>query len=552
MRLGKTLLALTACAFAAAPLPAVAEQTPVDRADPSVLEEEADDPRRVPKPGRRIIEAPVAAPGGSAVAEPVLAGAIRIDGARALPQSAFAPVVERYAGRTLSPPDLRALAAEVAGVARAAGFGLATAWIPAQKLENGVLRVRVDEGSIDSVEVTGSGRDAVRARLLPLADGKPLPSAELERRLLVAGDIPGIRLGKARLVRKDGRNVLVVSAVRDRIEGRAAIDNWGSATAGPVRARLSVDLNALLAADDRLSVDAVVTPLQPREFALARAAYTAAIGTAGTEVTVGGYAARSEAGGALADRDLDGKSSEVEAEVRHPLVRSRDASVWAAVAGKLRDSEQTREDALVREDRLATVTATLYGFRRLGEGRLRGRISFVQGIDVLGATAAGDPLASRPDADGTFSKLELWGEFEHRLGYDLSILLQGEAQLAGGPLLSSEEMGLGGRWFGRAWDYREFSGDRGVAGALELRYDWNKPLSLVEAAQLYAYLDGGAVANYRAGTGGGSLASAGLGVRLRLPSRIRASLQLGIPLTEGSNPAEDEGPRVSFTVDKRF
>ena len=552
MRLRTKLLTACACLFAAAPLHAAAEQTPVDRADPSVLEEELDEAEPTPRAPRRILETPERDEGRSAIAQPVVAGAIRIDGARAIAQAAFAPVVERYAGRTLAPNELRTLAAEIAAVARGRGYGLATAWIPPQNIENGVLRVRVDEGSIDAVEVTGSGGDAVRPRLAPLADGRPLPTAELERRLLVAGDVPGIRLGKARLARRNGRNVLLISAVRDRVEARAGLDNWGSSTAGPIRARLSVDVNAVLLADDRLSFDAVVTPLQPNEFALARAAYTMSVGTGGTEVTVGGYLARSEAGGALSDRDLDGRSSEVEAEIRHPLVRSRDASLWAGVAGKLRDSEQTRQDDLVRGDRTATATATLYGFHRSHNTRLRARLAYVQGLAILGATEAGDPLASRSDADGTFSKLELWSELEQRLPYEISLFVQMEAQLSGGSLLSSEEMGLGGRWFGRAWDYREFSGDRGIAGALEIRYDWKRPIGFVEAAQLYAYLDGGSVSNSGAGSGGGSLASAGAGFRLWLPRSLRAALQLGIPLTDGADADEEDRPRVSFTLDKRF
>ena len=552
MRLATTLLAGWLCASAAAPLLASEAQTQVDRADPSVVEEELKDPQPAAKRPPRILQVAPSETRSSALEGTVAIGAIRIDGARALSQASFASVIERYVGRTLSPSDLRALATGIAGVAREAGYGLATAWIPPQQVGNGVLRVGIDEGTIDALDVTGTGSDAVKARLAPLADGEPLKTAELERRLLIADDLPGIRLGKAKLVHKGNRNVLVLSAVKDRVEGRVQIDNWGTGTSGPVRARLSVDINALLADDDRLSVEAVTTPLEPNELALGRAAYTVSLGTGGTEVTVGGYVARSEAGAVLSARDFDGKSSELEAEVRHPLIRSRDASVWAGVAGSLRNSEQTRQDIVVRDDRVITFTGSLYGFQQLANGRLRGRLAFVQGVDILGATRASDPLRSRSDADGRFSKLEFWGEFEHRLGYDFSILLQAEGQLVGGPLLSSEEMGLGGRAFGRAWDFREYSGDRGIASSLELRFDWEKPLSMLEMVQLYAYLDGGTVANLGTGTGGGSLASVGLGTRLWLPSRIRASAQLGIPLTQSTSNGKRSDPRLSVTFDKKF
>jgi hemolysin activation/secretion protein len=535
--------------------PAHANQTPVDQADPSVVEDELREAERIPAPAsaRPVLQAPRVQEGRSAIAEPVLAGAVLVEGAEALSQAAFAPVVERYAGRTLAPEELRALASDIAAVARDAGYRLATAWIPEQRIDLGVLRVRLDEGRIDAVEVTGSGRAAAEPRLRALVGGGPVRTAELERRLLLAGDLPGVRLGKARLERRGGRNILVVAATRDRVEGRASLDNWGSATAGPVRARISMDVNGVVTGDDRLSVDGVVTPLEPSEFALLRLGYASAIGANGTELSLGGYYARSHAGGPLSARDIEGRSAEIGFELRHPLLRSRRSSVWAALGAHLRTSSQTREDARVRDDSLTTLAASLYAFHQLPGGRLRGRIAVTRGLALFGATHGGDPLASRFDADGVFTKLELWGEYEQRLGAGLSLLLAAEAQASDGPLLSSEEMGLGGRFFGRAWDYREFAGDSGIAGAAELRYDLKRPGgTILNAVQLYGYADAGTVSNEGTGTGGGSLASSGGGVRLWLDGSVKAGVEVGVPLTDGADPTKSDKPRVSFTIDKRF
>ena len=70
-----------------------------------------------------------------------MVGAILVEGATILPASAFAPVIERYAGRLLAPAELQALAGDIAEVARDAGFGLATAGIPQQRISGGILRV---------------------------------------------------------------------------------------------------------------------------------------------------------------------------------------------------------------------------------------------------------------------------------------------------------------------------------------------------------------------------------------------------------------------------
>ncbi|QAY79490.1 ShlB/FhaC/HecB family hemolysin secretion/activation protein [Sphingosinicella sp. BN140058] len=535
------------CAF-----PARAEQTPVDRADPSVVREQLRPPALPPAaPAQPLLQPTGETRFGNALHRPVLAGAILIVGAEALPQSAFGSVVERYVGQTLDAEALAALAGAVANVAREAGYGLATAWIPEQAIENGVLRVRIDEGRIDAVEVTGAAAAAVQPRLARLAVGKPVRTAAIERQLLLAEDIAGVRLGKAKLERRNGRNVLVVPTFRDRAIGRAGMDNWGSTTAGPVQARVSLEASKLLSADDGLYLEVAATPFQPREFALVAGRYTVPVGTRGTELSLGGYAAWTQAGGYLRSYDLDGRSNEIEAELRHPLVRSRAAGAWLSINGRLRNSEQTLRNLLIRDDRLALLSGSLYAYHRLGNGRVRARVALVQGLDVFGATNAADPLASRFDGRGRFTKLALWTDIEQRLGKRFSIAAQAEGQFADRPLLSSEEMGLGGRRFGRAWDYREFGGDRGVAGSVELRRDWQRPFAPIEWAQLYAYADGGKVDNYRLGQGGGSLASAGGGVRLWLKHDLRGSLELGVPLTDGFA-GRERSPRLSFTVDVAF
>jgi hemolysin activation/secretion protein len=532
---------------------AAASQTQVDQADPFVVEDQlgADERQPQSRPDTALPAAP-ARRGAEPPAEIVVAGAIRIDGATELPPAAFAAAIEPYLGRPLGPEDLRALTRDVAAVARAAGFGLATAWIPGQSLVAGVLRVVVDEGRIDAVEVEGSGREAVERRLASLATGRPLRTAELERQLLLAGDLAGISVGRPRIVRRNGRNILKVRAGLDRVQGRAMIDNSGSATIGPVRARLGVDINSLVVPGDRLSVGGVVTPIQPREFQLAQASYTIPIGRDGTEASVRGYVGHSNAGASLRDQDVVGVSAEAEASVSHPILRSRAASLWASAAMTVRDSRLDRGGARVRDDRIVTASATLFGNARLGGGRVRVRLSYVQGFDWLSATARGDPLASRPDGGGPFSKVEFWVQYEQPLGRGFSIDVRGQGQIASRPLLASEEFGLGGRQFLRGFDYWELSGDEGAAGAAEIRYDIANGLPRpLRRLQLYAYADAGRVTNLRGGFGGGSLASAGGGVRAWLVDGFEAGLELGLPLTDGLFD-DDPDPRFSFTLGSRF
>lgn len=531
--------------------PAADLQSPVDRSDPSVIAEEE---RPIEPPRSPAGEAPAAQARPRptmASFRPFVAGAIRVEGATILSPSRFAPAIEPYLGRQLDAADLRALARDVADVARGAGYGLATAWVPPQSVANGVLRVRIDEGRIDAVEASGPAADAVERLLGSLAGGAPVRTAALERQLLIAGDLAGVSLGRPRLVRSGGRNLLRVETRRERFEARAAIDNWGTAAVGPVRARLSIDIAGVIGFGDRLTVGGMVTPLQPREFQLVHAGYAVPVGNRGTQVSVRASYSHSAAGGSLRDRDLAGNSVEVAAGVSHPVIRSRDKSLWTQVSLALRDSDLSRAGTAIRADRIVSLSGVLHGSARLGRGTGRARLSLVQGLDLLGATDRGAPLASRADAGGGFTKLAGWADFTRPLGAGLSLRLAGEGQIATRPLLASEEMGLGGRDFLRGFDYREFAGDRGVAGSVELRLDLGGPFRPLRRAQPYLFADAGHVGNLDGGAGGGELASAGGGLRVWLPHRLEAGVELGIPLTEGALDRRPE-PRFSFSLGNRF
>lgn len=545
-------LLVTTALFGAGQLQANSLQTPQDRTDPSVVVDELRKPdgARKPAPSPALRLEPLDP--DIALARPLLVRSVRLGGAAALAPAAYASTLQRFEGRTLSGRDLEDLVTAIAQVARDRGYGLASAWIPEQAVADGVLRAEIDEGRIDEVRVSGEGADAVRPYLEPLAAGAPVRTSDLERSLLLAGDMPGVAVGKPRLERIGGRAVLLVRTSRDAVRGRAYVDNRGTSTVGPVRAHLSVDFNGLLGAGDRLTIGGVFTPLDLKEFQLARIAYARTLGTGGTQIGASAYAARSRPGGILSDRDFEGVSLEGSVGVEHPFVRTRNASFWGELDFTVRDSEQSRDDVEVRRDRLAILSAGVTAAGKLAGGTGRLRLTASRGLDILDATGETDPLRSRSDGSAIFSKLSAWADYDRPLGGPFSLQLQAEGQIASRPLLSSEEMGLGGRYFLRGYDYREFSGDKGIAGSVELRFDLPKLGAPSRSAQLYGYADAGTVGNYEGGPGGGTLASAGGGVRAFLGRSLDASLEVGVPLREGADPDRNLDPRISFVIGSRF
>ena len=523
-------------------------QNALDRVAPnsSGREAEAAEAARPKAPVRVEVDAPSGTAEGASA---ILVGAVTLQGLKVLTPADFADLLASRVGRTLTAAELSALATAIADRARAKGFPFASAWIGAQQLRSGVLTVSVDEGAIHEIRFDGPVEPAVRDALTPLVSGRPVRLDETERRLLIAGDVDGVRIRSSRFFREGGRGILLVRATRVRVVARIALSNEGTRPLGPEQLRIDVDLNGVLAADDAVTLTWSGTPAQPKELQFARVRYAKRVSRSGTEIALTASGSIARPGAYLAPLDLESRSWFVGASLLQPLVRRRSASLWAEGEIGLRDLVQWRDGDRARHDRIAAARLTLYGYAEIAGGRMRVSTTLSQG---LGGTRLHDPLASRYDADASFTSLSAWMDWTRELGGDFSLRLAAQSQFASQPLLIAEETGLGGTGFLRGYDWSERTGDRGTMGSAELRYGWNKPFNLIRRAQLYGFVDGGEVTNLDHGFGGGALASAGGGVRADITSRFGANVELAAPLSGPRYDTGEESAKFSFRLVRSF
>ena len=479
-------------------------------------------------------------------------GAIAILGLHAMSPGDFADVIATCIGRQMDPDDLAVLTNSIARRAHAEGFAFATAWIAPQRLRNGVIAVQVDEGTIDEIRIEGADHRGVREALAPLASGKPVRLADLERRLLIADDIDGVRVTGRRYVRENGRGVLVVTITHDRFAARAVLANEGTRVVGREQLTLSADINSVLASDDSVSLTWSGTPAEPDELQFGRIRYEKRISRTGTEVILVGSMARTRPGAYLTPLQIKSRSWQAGLSLLQPLERRRNRSLWFQADLNLRDLHQTLRGATSRDERIVTARGSLYGFMGVAGGRLRSGLTVTQGLGLLGASDAGNPLASRLDADGTFTTLGLWSDWSGSLAGPLGLRLAMQSQLAFQPLPVSEELGLGGSGYLRGYDWFERSGDEGVMGMAELRYSLDKPLTAVRRAEVYTFIDGGSVGNHEGGFGGGTLASGGGGIRVDFTRSFGAGLEVAVPLTGERYDTGNRSSRINFRINRGF
>jgi hemolysin activation/secretion protein len=181
-------------------------------------------------------------------------------------------------------------------------------------------------------------------------------------------------------------------------------------------------------------------------------------------------------------------------------------------------------------------------------------VAVSQGLDVFGASERDSQYLSRPDGRSDFTKINVQLARVQILPADFSLALSTSGQWTSQSLLASEQLGIGGPDFGRAYDTSEVSGDKGIGGVVELRYTPALARDWLRSAQFFTYYDIGKVWNNSDETEpqSQSLASLGAGVRVRLPQNFAASLEVAQPLTHDIASEEGRPTRVFFSISTHF
>lgn len=476
----------------------------------------------------------------------VMVGAVQIEGLEILSPTMFAPVVDSFVGQELDSSGLERLARAVADRARKEGLVFASAMIPAQSIRMGVVRVQLDEGRVDEVRIAGV-HNARLGRLLQSLAGRAVRGDELERVLLTAADLPGVSLGQTRFERLGGLGILHVEVSRKLARGKVEADNSGSPGIGRARARLSLELSDLLGEGDNLTVNAVSTPINPRELAFVSVQYDRRLGDSGLSASVSAAAGQTRPDPDLNVIDTKAQSHYLAGQISYPVVRSMKANVsvaaelaYLSVAQDLIGIASTRDD-------IVTLTVSAWGNMRLTSSQLAAGLSVTQGLDLFGATKPGDFLTSRFDASGRFTKFSGWAFWRANLDRQTTLKVSLVSQLSTAPLLAAQEISIGGLGFGRAYDYSQRFGDEGVLGSVELRRRYDGLLPGLDWVQAYGFADGGYVTNKAGGFGGGSLFSVGSGLRFG-KGRAELGIEAAYPLKADPTFGETKDPRINLSV----
>ena len=475
----------------------------------------------------------------------------------------FLPLYENLINQDISLLDIYRLRDAITAKLRNDGYILSSALIPAQTVKTGIVRINVVEGVINDIRFEGidnliDDRKGLMGRFVEkIKASRPLRAADLERYVLLMGDLPGVKV-KTVLKPAPGTTIgsdLEVILERKPISADVTIDNRGTKSIGPYQINQSVTFNNLFGVFDQTVVRAIITP-SIRELRYLDLTHTEQIGSEGTTILFGAKRSWSNPGDTLTHLDLHSLSSTLRVDVSHPFIRSRAETLRGDIGFDYKNSSTDTLGATLNEDRLRVLSfGASYDFadRFQGSNLFSFRIS--QGLDILDSTRSGSSNLSRAGGRSDFFKVTASVQHNHPLPDGFSLTIGADGQWSPNQLLSSEEFGVGGSQYGRAFDSSELTGDSGLAGKVELSYTPELSTASIKYAQPYIFTDFGTVDNYEDDPtrhGWQSISSSGVGVRVGLTDNLVGSFDIAKPIMRDTVANGDHDVRGFFSVTARY
>lgn len=404
--------------------------------------------------------------------------AIRLTGATVFTESELQRHLQEQAGRYIGHEvgilELREAAALITRFYTQRGYPLATAYLPAQEIKDGVVEITILEGRYGKVQLLNRSRtsDTAVGAYLEALPGLVVREASLERQLLLVYDLPGVRPAGA--VLSPGE---VVGETNLRVEldagraysGSVELDNYGSKFSGANRLSAQLDLFSPTRLGDWLSMRA--TKGDPG-LDYARLSYQIPVGGQGMRAGAAYSHLHYELGENFAALGASGEANVGSLSATYPVVRSRRYSLYAQLGYDYKSLED-RTTVTVTDKNSGLLTLTLSGdyFDDLGAGAASAfSLGYGQGdlnIETPAAKSIDDASAR---TNGGFSKWSWNYKRLQNLTDPLSLLVTFYGQKASKNLDSSEKFILGGPYGVRAYPQGEAPGDSGYVLSGELRY----------------------------------------------------------------------------------
>lgn len=454
-----------------------------------------------------------------------------------------ATLAELYQGelnKIISVADLYTIVQRITNYYRNHGYILSRAILPPQHVANGEVRLQIIEGFVSKAHVIGDPQNAkaiLERYAEPIVNSRPLQVAVMKHYLLIDNEIPGVQT-KAVLqpssTTPEAADLNLQTQTKN-ITGYLSYDNYGTRYIGPQQITANLGANSVWLSGDNLQ-GIYSTTTRGVELNFYDVSYSAPLGNQGLRWLLDSSKAITNPQYTLEPYNIRGIVVGDKIQLQYPLIRSQTHSLTVQGGLNYLDSQTTSENLTLYVDHIRSFSVgTTYSGSDQWQGINGANLTLSEGLPLFGATLDKSSLTtSRYGASAVFTKAAVDVSRSQNLWKSLSLYSIVQGQYSFNPLLVSEQYAFGGSQLGRGYDPAEITGDNGLAGSIELRYDLS-PWSYLQSLQLYTFYDIGQtwLSQEVAGLPSQqSAASAGGGIRFTLTSYLSGNLMLGQPLTK--------------------
>ena len=485
---------------------------------------------------------------------------IVVKGSTVYSHNAFRRWQKRFIDKKVSLALIYRFAEKITTKYRNDGYLLSRAIVVPQNIKNGVVTIQIVEGYIGNLKIRGPVKGSkmfLKSYGKALLRSSPLKAKDLERYLLLIDDLPGVSVESVLVPSKNepGASELILTLKHKDMDSNAGIDNRGTKFNGPIQMRGATNANSVMGFYDRLGIQGVLTS-NPDELLFFNGFGEMPVSSEGTKIFISGSFSKSQPGSTLKQFKVEGNSNTFTVRASHPFIRSRGKNLKGYLGFTSRNSKTDLLNENITDDRLRILKLGMaYDF----VDRLRGvnlfSLGLSKGMNIMDASGPGSLKLSRADGRSDFTKLS--GDILRlqELGPGWSLLTGVGWQYAFDSLLSSEEFGLGGPQYVRAYDPSEVTGDHGIAFKLELQKGVKTNWNYLKSLQSYLYFDHGTVAlrnTTAVQDSSSSLTAVGLGMRGNINKWLSGYIEVGQPLSGDVSAEGNSDPRFFFSLNAHY
>ncbi len=440
----------------------------------------------------------------------------------------LAPILNIEDGIEMTLGILALFAQELTAFYSQKGYFLTKAFVPKQEVKDGIVKIKINEGRVNKISVSGNKKldaEALLKRMGRVKKEAILKEQTLERALLDINDIAGV---KVRSLLRPGKLPGTSDLVLEVTESEPYTfsfdaDNFGSQFTGAERGGISLGTGNVLTLGDQIFFRGVRSDLDQESSTFS---YQYPLNDLGTRTLKFSYTySKQSLGKSLAALSAGGRTNLFNAEVSESLYRTKSASLKLRAGYDFKSFKNFQLGVDSSRDKIRDFYVGLGGsFQDSYQGRNFLDLKIQRGFF---GTDQESELQSRVDGDAKVTIIQSNNtRFQATPWFGSYIIFKANGQLASDRALSPDLFAVGGYGTVRGFPLAEQSGDWGYNLAAEyiIPFPSKMPVGIgkLTMAQMFSFsgfIEHGKVfvRDPQAGDNRVSITGVGFGVQVNIP-----------------------------------